>query len=114
MVPFSGRVGEFSGRFSLLQSSVSGASKQFGILKVALASTGIGLIVVALGSLVTFLNRTQTGTEFLENAMNSLGAVVDVVLDRFAKLGESVFNFLSGVFSKGFDKLKASVSTGST
>lgn len=37
------------------------------ILKIALISTGIGAIVVALGSLVAYLTKTQKGTELLSN-----------------------------------------------
>lgn len=78
------------------------------ILKVALISTGIGAIVVLLGSLIAWMTKTQKGTEFLSNVMASLGAVVNVLIDRIAKFGGALVKLFSGDFSGAWDDMKDS------
>ncbi len=84
-------------------------SKAFRVLKFALASTGIGAIVVALGSLAVFLTKTQRGSEKLSQALAGLGAVTDVLIDRISLLGESFFAIFSGDLAKGGDLIKAAI-----
>ena len=79
-------------------------------LKVAIAATGIGLLVIALASLVSFFTKTQRGADKLSQAMKGIGAVVDVLIDRVSSFGEGLFKILSGDFSEGVDILKASLS----
>ena len=71
---------------------MSGALKVF---KVALLSTGIGALVVALGSLIAYFTRTQRGADKLSQVMAGIGAIVDVVIDRFSAFGEKIV----GVFT---------------
>lgn len=79
------------------------ASKALNIFKVALASTGIGLIVVALGSLVAFLTQTQQGGNVLADVFSRISAVFDVVLGRIIRVGQALFNLgsLIGDFISG-------------
>ncbi|WP_289006078.1 hypothetical protein [uncultured Parabacteroides sp.] len=77
------------------------------ILKIALISTGIGAIVVVLGSLVAYLTKTQKGTEFLSNAMAGLGAAINVIIDRVAKLGGALVKVFSGDFKGAAQDMKA-------
>ena len=77
------------------------ASKGMKILKVALASTGIGLLVVAFGSLVSFFTKTQKGSDILSKAMAALGATVSVLIDRASAFGEGIF--------KAFENPKESI-----
>lgn len=84
-------------------------SGAFKLLKVAIASTGIGLLVVALGSLYTWLNRSQEGMEFLNRAMAVVGATVDVVLDRISQLGGAVFKLLKGDWQGAWASAKTAV-----
>ena len=80
------------------------------VLKLALISTGIGTIVVLLGSLVAWLAKTQKGTEFLSNVMSSFGAIIDVIIDRIAKFGGAIAKFFSGDFSGAAKDMKDSFS----
>ena len=77
------------------------------LLKVAIASTGIGLLVVALGSLVSYLSQTQAGIELANKVMASLGATVDVLIDRASKLGSALVNLFSGNFRQAGEDAKA-------
>lgn len=76
------------------------------ILKVALISTGIGALVVALGSLVAYLTKTQEGSEKLSKIMAQIGAVVDVVIDRVAKLGGALVKLFTGDFKGAWEDTK--------
>ena len=75
--------------------SLTGTNKALGLFKIALASTGIGLIVVALGSLTAFLTRTTRGTDILTAASKGLGAAFEVLLDIAEGLGETLFDTFS-------------------
>ncbi len=74
------------------------------IFKIALISTGIGAIVVALGSLVAFFLKTQKGAEIVSKAFAGLGAIVDVLIDRFSLVGEAIADLFSGDFTGATDK----------
>ncbi len=79
-------------------------------LKVAIAATGIGLLIVAFGTLTSYFTKTQRGADKLAQAFKGIGAVVDVLIDRFSTFGEGLFAIISGDFSKGLDILKGSIS----
>ena len=78
------------------------------VLKLALISTGIGAIVVLIGSLVAWLAKTQAGTEALSKVMASFGAVINVIIDRIAKFGGALVKILSGDIKGGFKDMKDS------
>ena len=93
-----------------IKGGLLNAVKGFKTLKVAIAATGIGLLVIAFGSLVTFFTKTQRGADILKKAMDGLGATISVLTDRASSVGEAFTLFFQGEFSEGFDKLKESVS----
>ena len=97
----SGLVKSVAGARSLIQG--------MGLLKVALISTGIGAIVVAVGSLAAYFTQTADGAKLLERGMNLLSATFNVVLDRVAQLGKAIVEFFSGDFSKAFETASAAV-----
>lgn len=71
-------------------------------LKVAIASTGIGALIILLGSVITYFSKTQRGADLLSRAMKGVGAFVDVLTDRFSAFGELVV----GVFKNPQQALK--------
>lgn len=75
-----------------LGKATGGAVKGFKALRVALISTGIGAIVVALGSLVAFLTQTKKGSEALEVAMAGLQAIFSNLLGVVVQFGEFLFD----------------------
>ena len=78
--------------FKAASASSSILSKALGILKTALISTGIGALVVALGSLVAYFTKTERGADKLAVIMRSFGAIMDVLRDRLSALGEMIVN----------------------
>ncbi|MCO6367864.1 hypothetical protein GBO34_00865 [Roseivirga pacifica] len=63
----------------------------FKSLKAAIAATGIGLIVVAIASLVAWFQRTEAGAQKLRVMMAAVGQVFDSALDIITNLGEAIF-----------------------
>ena len=87
-----GQIGLSTSALKGMGKTVQTSIKGFKGLKVALASTGIGLLVVALGSLIAWFNRTKEGQETLTKITAGFGAAIDVLLDTLAGLGETLFN----------------------
>jgi len=80
--------------------------KALKLFKTALISTGVGALVVALGGLVAFLTRSQAGVDGLTTGMAGLTASFDVIIDRFAVVGEGIADIFSGDVVGGLDKIK--------
>ena len=76
--------------------------------KVALAATGIGLILVAIGTLISYFTSTKRGAEQLKVATAALGAAFDVLRDRVSKIGGALVKFFTGDFSGALEDVKSS------
>ena len=87
----------------------AGASALFKTIKVGVASTGIGLLVVAFGSLLTFFTKTKRGAELLETGFKAIGAAIAVITDRISKVGEAVTKVFKGDFKGAIEDVKGSV-----
>lgn len=78
-------------------------------LKVAIAATGIGALVVAVGSLVSYFTNTQRGADKINQVFKAVGATIDVLVDRLSTFGEGLYEIIfNGNFDKGLDILKGS------
>lgn len=73
-------------------SIFSGVLKVF---KIALAGTGIGLIVVALGSLVAYLTSTQEGINIVNKVLVPLKAVFSSLFGVIQNFGKILFEAFS-------------------
>lgn len=78
---------------------LSGALKLF---KIALASTGIGLIVLALGSLVAYFSSTQKGIDAVNKALVPLKVVFETLFGVLQEVGEALSGLFSGDGIKAF------------
>lgn len=65
------------------------------LLKVALAATGIGLVLVALGSLVSFLASTQRGIDAVNSVLKPLEVIFKRLIGTIQNFGETLFDALS-------------------
>ncbi len=95
------------GEFASVTASTVGWTRVLKLLRVALVSTGIGVLVVALGSLVSYFAKTQKGIELANKLMASLGATVNVLVDRVSKFGSVLVNLFSGNFKQAGEDAKA-------
>ena len=86
-----------------LASKFVGAAKGVGtfikglnLTKVAIAGTGIGLLVLALGSIVTYFTQSFEGARKFKAILAGLSAGVQVITDRFSSLGSALVSLFSG------------------
>lgn len=77
------------------------------LVKIALTSTGIGALLVAFGSLLTFFTQTQRGADKVKQAFAGIQAAVSAVVDRVSNLGEAFTKLFSGDFIGAFETAKA-------
>ena len=92
---FGVSVGDLGKTVTTSTNSISSSSKALKFFKIALASTGVGALVVALGSLVTFLTKSQKGMDAVNKVTAVLGQLLDEVTDVAIKFGESIFDAIS-------------------
>lgn len=87
-----GPIGMVAKGFHDMKTAVMTGVKALGTLRGAIAATGIGLLLVAFGSLQAYFTRTEEGAGKLRVIMAFLGAAVDKVADVFVGIGESMVN----------------------
>lgn len=75
-------------------------------LKVAIAATGIGALLIAITALTSYFTKTQRGADKLKQVMDGLGAAIDVIVDRLSKTGEAFTMILSGNFKGAFEEFR--------
>ena len=92
--------------FTNLKTSIGGAVKSLGLMKTALIATGIGAIVVLIGSLVAAFTRSEEGQNKFTKLMMQIGNVVNNVMDILADLGSSVINLGKGLFKLATGDIK--------
>ncbi len=76
--------------------AVAGMSNGMKILKFAIASTGIGLLIVAVGSLIAYFKSTEEGGDKLAKVMRVLGGIFGEVTKELAKIGSVLFDAAEG------------------
>lgn len=120
-----------SGLFAKAQQALAGAqaaataATQAGTIATqsfgkALIATGIGAFVIILGSLLSYLTRTQEGMDLVSKATAAVGTFVAVVTDEFSRLGKQIFDnvvpafkglgdIIGGILTLDFDQVKQGV-----
>ena len=78
------------------KSAASGAKFLFRSIKMGIASTGVGLLVLAFGTLATWFATTKKGAEALSVAFKGIGAAIKVIVDRVSQFGSGLFKLLTG------------------
>jgi len=99
----------------LFSKATLGTAKAMKVLKAGLIASGIGIIVVLIGTLLATLTKTQAGLNGLDGAMRSFGAILEVVVGRLITFGEGLGNIFSVLADKftllglKFDKFKLNI-----
>ena len=83
-------------------------TKAMRIFKVALAGTGIGLLIVAVASLISYFTMTKRGVALLDQAFAGIKATIAVVTDRLSGLVDAFIMFKNGDYAKAADKISDS------
>lgn len=88
--------------FGKLRAGVGNAIKAFTTLKGAVAATGIGLLLVAIVSLISYFKNSEEGSRKLAIATEALGIIFNKIQEVLAVVGEK----LVSVFSNPQESLK--------
>jgi hypothetical protein len=84
--------GDLASGMFVASKATSGTTRAMKVLKVAIASTGIGLLIVALGSLKAAFTSSEEGQNKFAKIMASIGVIVGNVSDIFANIGERIIS----------------------
>lgn len=114
----SSLAGGLGGEFGVLADSVGtgvGAFKKMipaiNSFKTALISTGIGALVVglgtAIGALTTYFKRTEEGQMVFKKVMNAVSAYIEPVLSLLGTLGKAVVELFQGKFKQAWQTAKS-------
>jgi len=76
------------------------------VLKFALVSTGIGAIVVALGSLIAYFTKSGEGADKFAKILDQVKSVVNNVIERLAIFGKGLFEIATGKFKQGWETMR--------
>jgi hypothetical protein len=82
--------------FAMLKSGVGGLVSKFGVLKTAVAATGIGALIIAITTLVTWFKKTDEGATLLSGIMRGLGIVFDTVFGKIIDMAKGLGEFFTG------------------
>jgi len=127
----SSQIADFASLFGINMSAVSGALSTVGKalnyvgqsfkaaktggdafaismkgVRAAMMATGIGALIVALGSLIAYFRETEIGAKQLASGMSQVKAVWESVKDRFASFGSSIVNAFTGNWAMAWEDLK--------
>jgi hypothetical protein len=86
-------------------SSLNVLTSSFGKLRVAIAATGIGLLVIALGTLINYLTTTQDGIDKVNKVLTPMRVIFEKLQGVVQNLGGNLFKGLG-------ELLNGEVSTG--
>ncbi|ARK09012.1 hypothetical protein A6C57_01055 [Fibrella sp. ES10-3-2-2] len=89
---FGGTIGSVREKLSGAKAGLQGMKLGLTGIKGAIAATGIGLLLLALGAIYGALTRTQAGMDKVSQVTAAAGAVFTVLINRGAKLAEALSN----------------------
>lgn len=75
------------------------------LLKMVLISTGIGAIVVLLGSVIAYFQKSGEGADKFAKVLAQLKSVLNNVVERLVAFGKGIVDFFSGKFKQGVEEM---------
>lgn len=84
--------GDLKGKFNNLIAPIKKVIMSMRTLSGAIAATGIGLLVVALGTLVAYFKNSEEGSKKLAIAMEALSLLTGELTEFASDLGEKLLN----------------------
>jgi hypothetical protein len=97
---FNSETTKLVGIFKSVTTGIKGATVAQNGLNRAFIASGIGLLIIALGSVISFLTSTQEGMDKVSSAMEGVSTYISVWRDEFNKLGKQIFERILPTFSK--------------
>ncbi|MGI4736111.1 MAG: hypothetical protein ACRYG7_13120 [Janthinobacterium lividum] len=86
------------GGFKGVQAGEEAATEGSKVLKVGLAEIGIGLLILAFTTLVSYFTQSAEGAKILGSVTSALGATFQALTDIVTGTGKAIFQVLSGDF----------------
>jgi hypothetical protein len=76
------------------------------LLKFALISTGIGALIVLLGSVIAYFSKSGEGAEKFAKLLAELKSVLNNVVERLVAFGKGIVDFFSGKWKQGVEEME--------
>jgi len=76
------------------------------VLALAIAATGIGILLIAVGALFAAFKKIQPVMDRVNQIFAGIGAAVDVLIDRFANVGKILLNIFNQSLSDTLSDIK--------
>lgn len=90
-LPFVGQFQAIGDKILGTGKNVGGLARSFTTLRGAIISTGIGALIVLLGSLISYFTTTQEGIDKVTSVTRPLAAVFETLKGILQELGQKVF-----------------------
>lgn len=88
--PISGEIGQLTNLFSSTSSAIKPTIAGLNGFKIALAGTGIGILLVSLGSLVAYFSSTKEGADQINIILGYLKGTIGYLMDTLASFGKKI------------------------
>jgi len=116
----SNAANEAAGNFRIMGVSLNGvksafskiipvAKGMFSTIKAGMISTGIGALVIAVASLISYFTKTKKGAEMLTVGFKAVGAIISVLTDRISAIGGAIVKVFKGDFKGALNEAKGAV-----
>jgi len=105
-VPFAGTLKTVGSNLTGVNKGVGGLISSMGVLRTAIISTGIGALVVLIGSLVAWFTKTEEGADKLKSVLYPLQVLFQKLTGIVAELGGKVFKRLAEAFNDPLQAIK--------
>jgi len=79
-------------KFNAFKGTLKGVTGGFKSLRVAIISTGIGALIVAVGSLTAAFTSSEEGQNKFQKILGVIGSITGNLVDLLADLGENIIN----------------------
>ena len=106
-------IGTASKSLNFMSSALTGAAKggnvmaiAMKVLKAALISTGIGALVVALGSLIAYFTKSGEGADRFAKILAQLKSVFNNLIERIVQFGGGLADIFTGKFKEGVEQMR--------
>ncbi|NEM96160.1 coiled-coil domain-containing protein [Pontibacter burrus] len=86
---------------NISKAAIIGKVSALKLLKLALAATGIGAVLLLLGGLISFLTRTQKGIDTVSRYTAAFSKVMGFLLDKLSAVGEATIAWFKDVNNLG-------------
>ena len=94
-------------KFTNFQKTLKGVTGGFKTMRLAIISTGLGALVVVVGSLIAAFKGSEEGQNKFAKIMSVVGALTGNLVDLLADLGEGIIN----VFTNPIETIKEFANT---